>query len=139
MNVNGCLFCGISGGEIPSEKIYENESVFAFLDIKPLSLGHTLIIPKDHSENILGLPDSAVEGLFLAVKHVTGMLEVALRPLGFTIGINHGKISGQAVDHLHIHVIPRYKGDNGGGLHSVVNSPPNEEIGVTRKRIIEKN
>ena len=132
-----CLFCKIASKEIPAEVIYENGGVVAFLDINPMTLGHTVIIPKNHAGNILDLPDDEVEPTFLAVKYVTGMLTRALNPEGFTIGVNHGRMSGQTVPHLHIHVIPRYSGDGGGSIHSVVKYPPKEEIEETKKKIIK--
>jgi histidine triad (HIT) family protein len=134
-----CLFCKIGSGEVPSQKIYEDEHALAFLDINPLTEGHTVIIPKIHAENILDLPAEEVAPVFLAVRRATGMLSKALGSEGFTIGINHGRISGQAVDHLHIHVIPRYKGDGGGSLHSVVNNPPDSKIEEIKTKIIEAN
>lgn len=135
----GCLFCKIANKEIPSEMIYEDEHSFAFLDINPLTLGHAVIIPKDHAENILDLADEGVGPVFRAVKKVTEMLNKALDPEGFTIGINQGRISGQTVDHLHIHVIPRYLGDGGGSIHSVVRYSPKEDIKETKDKIIKAN
>ena len=134
-----CLFCKIANKEIPSEMIYEDEASFAFLDIHPLARGHTVIVPKRHAENILDLPDKEVGTVFLAVKTATRMLGRALNPEGFTIGINHGRISGQTVDPLHIHVIPRYEGDGGGSIHSVVGNRPKESIQETREKIIKTN
>ncbi len=119
--------------------IYEDEHSFAFLDINPLTLGHAVIIPKDHAENILDLADEGVGPVFRAVKKVTEMLNKALDPEGFTIGINQGRISGQTVDHLHIHVIPRYLGDGGGSIHSVVRYSPKEDIKETKDKIIKAN
>ncbi len=129
-----CLFCKISHKEIPSEVVYEDDKTFAFLDIFPRAGGHTVIVPKIHAENVLDLPDELAAPLLLTVKRVTDILNKSLKPQGFTIGINHGRVSGQAVDHLHIHVIPRYDGDGGGSIHSVVNNPPKE----TLKEIIQK-
>ena len=134
-----CLFCKIASKEIPAEVIYENEGAVAFLDINPMTLGHTVIIPKNHAGDILDLPDDKVGPTFLAVKYVAGMLTRALNPKGFTIGVNHGRISGQTVPHLHIHVIPRYSGDGGGSIHSVVKYPPKEEIKETKEKIIKIN
>jgi len=114
-------------------------NVLGFLDIHPISLGHTVIIPKNHSENILDLKDDNLEPLFKAVKTITFMLQKTFNPEGFTIGINHGRVSGQAIDHLHVHVIPRFEGDKGGSLHSVVSNPPDELIQITRKKILESN
>ena len=134
-----CLFCKIAKKEIPSEVIYENEEALSFLDATPFALGHVLVIPKSHAENISSLRDEAVGPVFQAVKKVTGMLKKALEPEGFTIGINHGRISGQSVPHLHIHVIPRYPGDGGGSIHSVVENRPKESIKETREKIIKAN
>jgi histidine triad (HIT) family protein len=132
-----CLFCKIVNGGIPSEKIYEDDVAFAFLDINPLAPGHTVIVPKIHVENILDLPESQAGPLFLGVKRVTGSINLALKPHGFTIGINHGKVSGQVIDHLHIHVIPRFEGDGGGSIHSVVKNPPQEPISAIKEKIIK--
>ena len=123
-----CLFCKINRKEIPSEIVYEDSETLAFLDIFPRSAGHTVVVPKLHAENILALPDNLAAPTLLTVKKVTDILNKTLKPAGFTIGINHGRVSGQAVDHLHIHVIPRYDGDGGGSIHSVVNNPPKEGI-----------
>lgn len=116
--------------------VYEDDVALGFLDINPLAPGHTMIIPKEHSVDLLGLPTSSVGSLFQAVKRVTGLLNKALTPDGFTIGINHGKVSGQAVDHLHIHIIPRFTDDGGGSLHSVVNNPPKESLEEIRSKIL---
>jgi len=131
-----CLFCKIASKEIASEVIYEDDHVLAFLDVHPLTAGHTLIVPKKHAENMIDLAPEEVGPLFMAVKKVTTLLEEKLTPKGFTIGINHGKISGQVIDHLHIHVIPRYEGDGGGSIHSVVRYPSNEPLSSVREKII---
>jgi histidine triad (HIT) family protein len=123
-----CLFCKIAKKEIPAEIVYENDKTLAILDINPHSPGHTMVLSKFHSLTILDLPEEEVGPLFSAVKKVTEMIQKALKPEGFTIGINHGKISGQVIDHLHIHVIPRFKNDGGGSVHSVVNNPPKESL-----------
>ena len=114
-----CLFCKIIKKEIPAEIIYEDNNAIGILDIHPLTPGHTMVLPKTHAENILDLPDDQVSPIFLAVKRVTEKLKNSHNPAGFTIGINHGRISGQVVDHLHIHVIPRFSGDGGKSIHSI--------------------
>ena len=116
--------------------VYEDEYVFAFLDIHPLSLGHTVVIPKIHAENILGLDDKSVGPLFLAVKKIAATLQKVIKPRGFTIGINHGKHAGQTIDHLHIHIIPRFAGDNGGSIHTIIkNSPIDIDLKVLAEKI----
>ena len=109
-----CLFCKIANKEIPAQIIYESADATAVLDVNPRAPGHTIILPKVHAENILKLPDDKIEGVFKAVKETTDLLNKKLKPDGFTIGINHGRVSGQIVEHLHIHVIPRWAGDGGG-------------------------
>ena len=130
-----CLFCKIASKEISSQKIYEDTNVFAFLDIQPRAPGHCMVIPKSHAEDILGLDENKIAPLFSAVKKITGALQRALSPDGFTIGINHGKASGQAIDHLHVHIMPRYYDDKGGSLHTVVDNPPKESLEEIRDRI----
>ncbi len=132
-----CLFCKIASKEIPSLVVYEDDWSLGFLDISPLSRGHVLVVPKEHAENIIDLKPELVGRVFGAVKEITAGLNEAFAPQGFTIGINHGRISGQAVDHLHIHIIPRYEGDNGGSIHSVVKNPPAETPEETRPKVIE--
>ena len=133
-----CVFCKIANKVFSSEVVYEDDAALAVLDIHPIAPGHTMILPKVHAENILDLPDAAVGPLFLAVKRVTERLNAAFHPDGFTIGINHGKWAGQAVDHLHIHVIPRWKTDGGKSIHSVVTNPPAESLTDIRKKIIKE-
>lgn len=131
-----CLFCKISSGQIPSQKIYEDKHAFAFLDINPRATGHTMVIPKFHAPTILDLPDNEIAPLFSAVKKVTAMIERSLAPDGFTMGINHGSVSGQTVDHLHFHIIPRWHADKGQSLHSVVNNPPKESLEEIARKIL---
>lgn len=128
-----CIFCKIAAKEISAEVIYEDEHVVSFLDIHPLTPGHAVVIPKVHAENIIDLPESEVAPLFEAVKKVTTLLEGKLNPRGFTIGINHG--TDQGVDHIHIHVIPRYRGDGGGSIHSVVKYSSGESLESIRGKI----
>ncbi|MBI5079137.1 HIT family protein [Candidatus Wolfebacteria bacterium] len=134
-----CLFCKIANKEISADIIYEDDDVVAVLDIQPRAPGHAMILPKIHAENILELPEGNIQGVFAAVKKTVGLLEKSLKPDGFTIGINHGRVSGQTIDHLHIHVIPRWQGDGGGSIHSAVDNPPKKEDLEKIKNKIIKN
>jgi len=119
-----CLFCKIINKDLPSERtVYEDGHVFVMLDVHPCTEGHVLVLPKVHAENIIELPKDITKPLFETVKKMTAILQETLSPAGFTIGINHGRVSGQSIDHLHIHVIPRYEGDGGGSLHSIFKKP----------------
>ncbi len=131
-----CFFCKIINKEVPAEIIYEDESVIAILDIHPRAPGHTMILPKIHAENILDLPEEKIEGVFKGVRKVTELLNKSLKPDGFTIGINHGKVSGQTIEHLHIHILPRWLNDNGGSVHNVVDNPPKESLKEIKDRLL---
>jgi histidine triad (HIT) family protein len=130
-----CIFCKIIAKEIPAYLIHEDDATVAFLDVSPRAPGHAMIIPKHHSPNIVDLPNELVGPLFEAVKKVAERLAKALGPDGFTIGMNQGSISGQSVPHLHVHVMPRFEGDGGGSIHSVVNNPPKEALEEIRTKI----
>ncbi len=132
-----CIFCKIANKEIPAETIYEDAHALAVMDVHPLSPGHVMILSKVHAETLLDLPDGEVGSVFLAVKKTAAMIEASLKPDGFTIGINHGRSAGQAVPHLHIHVIPRYKDDGGTSIHGVVKNPPKESIGEIKSKILK--
>lgn len=123
-----CLFCKIIKKEIPAEIIYEDDQSLAILDVNPRAPGHSMVMPKIHSQTILDLPENKLGLLFETVKKVASLIQNGLKPEGFTIGINHGRISGQVIDHLHVHIIPRFKDDGGGSVHGVVNNPPKESL-----------
>ncbi len=130
-----CIFCKIANKEIVSEIIYEDKNSLAFLDIHPITLGHAMVIPKIHAENILKLPNKIIGPLFSAVQKTVKILSNSLLPDGFTIGINHGKNAGQAIDHIHIHVLPRFRSDGGGSIHTIVKNPPKKSIKEVAKKI----
>lgn len=128
MDDTNCLFCKIIRKEIPAEIIYEDDTTLAFLDIHPRAPGHTLIVPKQHAENVLDANAQSLYAVILTIQHVTGILSASLSPAGFTIGINHGSEAGQAINHLHAHILPRFKGDGGGNVHSIINNPGSESV-----------
>ncbi|MFA6135986.1 MAG: HIT family protein [Candidatus Paceibacterota bacterium] len=132
-----CLFCQIANKEKPSHIIYEDDFVTAVLDVFPRVVGHTLVLPKKHAENILDLSSEEIGPIFDAVKKVTALLKEKLSPDGFTIGINHGKVSGQLIEHLHIHIMPRFLDDGGGSMHSIVNKPPKRDLEEVKKQILD--
>lgn len=130
-----CIFCKIGDHSIPAEVLYEDRNTLAFLDINPHSPGHTMIIPKTHASNIIELTENEIPPLFLAVKKMAEVLIKALDAQGLTIGINQGRVSGQTIDHLHIHILPRFTGDGGGSIHSVVYNPPKESLKEIAQKI----
>lgn len=109
-----CIFCKIVAGDIPCHKLHEDDLVLAFLDIGPLSRGHTLIIPKHHAVTIDQLPDaSAAACMAIAPRLCRAIVEVT-GATGWNILQNNGRIAGQAVDHVHFHIIPRQDDDGLG-------------------------
>ncbi len=124
----GCIFCKILKGDIPNYTVYEDNHVLAFLDINPHAKGHTVVIPKVHSEVLFDLNDEMIGYIFGAVKKVAEKLDRKLSPDGFNFGWNHGESGGQVVPHLHIHIIPRWNNDMGGSVHSIVNNPGEQSV-----------
>ncbi|TGC09208.1 HIT family protein [Methanolobus halotolerans] len=122
-----CLFCKIISGEIPSHKIYEDEFVYAFLDIYPCSEGHTIILPKEHIPRYTNMEETDSASLFKAVNKVAKVVERTLNVPGLNIGINNGEVAGQSVPHVHVHIIPRRENDNGGSMHTIVETHPNTD------------
>ncbi len=108
------LFERIAAGEIPSHKIYEDDSVFAFLDISPLSVGHTLVIPKKRYETLGDLPDDVAAALGRVLPRLARAVTSATGTPAYNLLVNTGKDAGQVVPHVHFHIIPRYA--DGSGL-----------------------
>ena len=112
--MENCIFCKIANGEIPAATLYEDENFRVILDLGPASKGHALLLPKSHAANIYELSDEmAAKAMILAKKMATAMT-AALKCDGFNIVQNNGECAGQTVFHFHMHLIPRYKGDNVG-------------------------
>jgi len=102
-----CLFCSIISGDIPCHKIYEDESTFAFLDINPVSVGHTLIVPKAHAENLDAGSEADAVAVAKAVYKIAPAVMKAVSADGYNLGMNHGECAGQEVAHTHFHLMPR--------------------------------
>ena len=130
-----CIFCRIAGKEASAQTILETDKAISFLDIQPRSPGHSLVIPKKHASRLVELDDETIAAVFKATRDVVKAMQKALQPDAFNIGINDGEQAGQVVAHLHVNIIPRFKGDGGKAIHSVVYNPPQEEISVTAERI----
>ena len=114
LKMENCIFCKIANGEIPAATLYEDENFRVILDLGPASKGHALILPKSHAANIYELSDEmAAKAMILAKKMATAMT-AALKCDGFNIVQNNGECAGQTVFHFHMHLIPRYEGDQVG-------------------------
>jgi histidine triad (HIT) family protein len=105
------LFLKIIRGEIPSAKVYEDEHIYAFLDIRPVQKGHTLVIPKTRYRNIFDIDSAALSKVMSGVQRIARALAKGLQADGVTIVMNNEPAGGQEVFHAHIHVIPRFTDD----------------------------
>lgn len=114
MKDENCIFCKLANGDIPTATLYEDDDFRVILDAGPASKGHALILPKEHYKNLYELDDEiAAKALVLAKKMITKLTDV-LGCDGYNIIQNNGEVAGQTVFHFHIHLIPRYEGDEVG-------------------------
>ena len=112
--MSDCIFCKIAAGEIPSVRVYEDERCLAFMDIGPISPGHTLLIPKAHYETIHQMPPDEAAHLARRIPALAAAVRKAVGAEGINILQNNGRCSGQEVFHVHVHLIPRWPGDGLG-------------------------
>ncbi len=106
-----CVFCRMVAGEIPVVKVYEDGAVLAFLDIGPVSDGHTLVIPKAHCTNAHECEPETLAKVGSCLGRIAGAVARAMDADGYNILCNNGRAAGQVVEHLHFHIIPRKAGD----------------------------
>lgn len=106
-----CIFCKIIEKSIPSKVLFENDKNLAFLDIFPISKGHTIVIPKNHYNNLEEIPNNELSELFEIVKKVSILLHKKLKVDGYNILQNNFRAAGQVVNHFHVHIIPRSNED----------------------------
>ena len=111
--MDNCIFCKIITGEIPSTKIYEDDNLVAFLDITQTTKGHTLVVPKTHTRNLLAMEPEQASQLFSRIPEIANKLVDSLDAKGMNILQNNEEIAGQTVFPTHVHLIPRYAEDDG--------------------------
>jgi len=104
-----CLFCEVIAGRVPAAVVYKDEHTTAFLDHRPLFPGHVLVVPNAHIETLPELPDSQLAPLFATARLIAAAVPVAMEAAGTFVAINN--VVSQSVPHLHVHVVPRRKGD----------------------------
>lgn len=133
-----CVFCKIINNELPSFKVYEDEFVLAFLDISPAAKGHTLVVPKEHFENIFDISENYLEKIIVVAKKISQkMINTGLAE-GVNLYEANGVSAEQVVPHFHLHVIPRVSGDDidftGRGFKAI-DKPTNEEFENMREAL----
>ena len=130
-----CVFCKIVRGELPSEKVYEDEKYIAFLDINPFSRGHTLVCPKAHGETIWDMNEQDIGELFTVASVVSQAVVKATGADGFRFVQNNGEAANQVVAHVHVHVIPIAMHQKGRVMDRLKFTP--EEMTETAAKIRE--
>lgn len=111
MRDENCIFCKILDGKIPSTTVYEDDSFKAILDAGPAARGHVIILPKSHAANLFELPDEYASKIMIVAKKIATAVKETYHCDGVNVLQNNGEAAGQSVFHLHVHVIPRFKGD----------------------------
>ena len=109
--MENCIFCKIIKGEVATQKVYENESVLAFISKEQVSKGHTLVIPKEHFENIFYISEKALAEVMAVSKELSQKYQMEFDATGINILHASGKDAQQSVFHFHIHIVPRYPND----------------------------
>ena len=112
--MSDCIFCKIIAGEIPSVKLYEDDLVYAFMEIAPITFGHTLVIPKEHHTSAATIPEATAGRMFLVGSRLGVAMKRGLAADGFNLHLSDGTVAGQVVMHAHLHVVPRWTDD---GFH----------------------
>ena len=103
-----CIFCDIIRNKIPSKKVYEDEDMLAILDISQTTKGHTLVMPKNHYDNINDIDDALLAKIIIKVNELSKKIVKNVNAKGFNLLVNTNEVAGQSVKHAHFHIIPRY-------------------------------
>lgn len=112
-----CIFCQIIEGEIPSHTVYEDDETYAFLDVNPLTRGHTLVIPKAHHERLNDMSSEEAASVFGVVNDLVPAVEEGVAAPASTVAVNNGEQAGQEVPHVHWHIVPRFPEDGSHAIH----------------------
>lgn len=129
-----CVFCKIVAGQIPSTSVYESANLLAFLDIAPLAKGHTLLIPKTHYDQIADMPAELAAEIGSVLPKFTAAVKSAAHADGCNILQNNGRVAGQVVPHVHVHIIPR-RADDGLGYRWNTTSYADGEAASTADKL----
>lgn len=127
-----CIFCKIASGDVPADKVYEDDKVVAFLDLRPSNKGHTLVIHRTHTPDLPATPDGILTDLVPRVKKIATAIMKTTGASGFNLNLNNGSVAGQVIFHLHFHIIPRFEND---GLKLF---PQKDSEFATRKALAEE-
>jgi histidine triad (HIT) family protein len=121
-----CVFCAIANGEAPASIVYRDDAVVAFMDIRPVTPGHVLVVPLKHEVGILDMDDEETAArMFTVGRQIAEALkDSGVRMDGFNLFLADGEVAGQEVFHVHLHVVPRFRGDGLGWIRPAYDRPP---------------
>jgi histidine triad (HIT) family protein len=132
---SSCVFCSIIAGKLPKAILYEDRNILVLMDKYPINVGHTLVIPKIHYDNLLLMPPSEVGKLYAIIPVIAKAVIRAVKADGFNVGQNNGRAANQIVPHVHVHIIPRFKEDSPDGKWPVRHVADNTELIQTANKI----
>ena len=122
-HLDECIFCKIVRGEAAADKVYEDERVVVFMDLFPVTDGHTLVVTKEHFENLFEATEESLQAVIATSKRIAGAIQAVLEPDGLMVFQLNGRAAGQAVFHYHMHLMPRNEGEP-LALHTRVQGDP---------------
>ena len=131
--MSDCIFCKIVAGQVPCHKVYEDENVLAFLDVFPHAKGHTVVVPKRHVNSVFEFSEDERVKFSAGLSAATRRVNEALKPEGMNIGLNDRPAAGQVVPHVHWHIFPRWTGDGGGSVHSIIKTKDKIDVAEIAK------
>ena len=134
MSPDDCIFCKIVAGELPAQRVDEDERTIAFMDINPATRGHALVIPRRHSRDLMEIGGDDLEATIVAVQRLARRMQERLQPAGLNLLNSCGPAAWQTVFHFHVHVIPRYD-DDPLRLPWTPKSGDPDEIATTAERL----
>jgi histidine triad (HIT) family protein len=124
MQDENCVFCKIASGKIPAKVVMQNDRAIALLDAFPLAAGHTLVIPKSHHAKVQDMNEQDAMAVFEITWKVAGAVEAGSQAGASTIAVHNGSEAGQEIPHVHVHIVPRKRGDGAGPIHSMFRNRP---------------
>jgi histidine triad (HIT) family protein len=130
-----CIFCSIIAGKEPGAEVYRDSNFLAIMDKYPINLGHTLVMPVKHYENLLQMPPAEVGKLYSMVPTVAKAIVSTVKADGFNVGQNNGIAANQIVPHVHVHVVPRFNDDSPDGKWPARSVAPQGELAKIANRI----
>lgn len=137
VNDEECIFCQIVKKKIPSQILFESDTNLAFLDIFPVSKGHTIVVPKNHYNNLEDIPVNELTELYETVKSLSSLIHKKLKIDGYNILQNNFRAAGQVINHFHVHIIPRSREDGKFQLLIPREQSKEDELNQILKAIID--